>query len=454
MKINMEPLLLLLTAISVCVLWTSSNIIAATEPNGASLVERDRHLLVSTERGLSTETIIQKRSQTTREPYFVLHIGPQKTATTTIQCALHRLNENLANEDSYYFVGKTCPDASHRLRNNETAIQGHHLLMGLNGGNPQTRGYIGLKSRMDYHKSRGNNIIYSNEAFANHMVDQNATWEVFRTLFVGWKVRIVIGYRHYFDWIRSLYYQQFLDAKKYNRNWPNQGKGKAHPSFLKYLDYHLRHWEANDQSVDGGHSAHALGHHLTVSAYKKFSPYFDDVQIFNLYEDGDLATNFVCNMLPDAENTCNILRSKGQDAGTSAEAKGLVKRVSKSFDAQRISEAAYINGYFDTSSSKEEIVKMVEAKIEKVGLNLSSRLMACASPALEARFLDASIAYEKEVLSIDHKNMEMQRLDTAIDAHIGMFQQSKAEGRFCEVDTKLLLSDKRWRKYLSELSHT
>jgi hypothetical protein len=452
MKLRIERLLFLLMATAVCVVWTSSNLIATAElPLQVEL--KNSPLSMSDRRVLDEEDMDQKPSRDAKEPYFVLHVGPPKTATTTIQCALHHVNENLANEDSYYFVGKTCPNLGHHMGNNETGIPGHHLLMGLNDGNPKTRGYNALKSRMEFHRSRGNNIVYSNEGFANHMVDQNITWELLLDLFVGWKVRVVIGYRHYYEWIRSLYYQQFLHDKKYTKNWPNQGRGKSHPSFLEYLDYHLRRWETSDLSVDGGHSAHAFGHHLTLSTYKKFSLHFDDVQIFNLYEDGDLATNFVCNMLPNADNTCDLLRSTNlQHSESRAQAIGPVKRASKSFDAQRIAEAAYINGYIDVSTSKETVVNKVESKIQAGELSRSSSFLACPSPELEARFLKASIAFEKEMISLAHHRLETGTMEKIKDVHTGQFQKAKADQKFCEVDTKRLLSDHKWRKFVSEFS--
>jgi hypothetical protein len=466
-KLRRETLLLVVAATAICIVWTSSSLVAnADEPT--SPVEQTSPLsvsggynLVKQDRGKKNPT----RDVSVLLPHFVLHIGPPKTATTTIQCTLHQMSENLAKEDSYYFLGKTCPNLGHHMGNNETAIHGHHLLMGLNGGNSDTRGYIALKARMDYHRSQGNNIVYSNEGFANHMVDQNVTWELLQDLFVGWKVRIVIGYRHYFEWIRSLYYQQYLHDKKYMKNWPGQGRGVAHPSFLEYLDYHLLRWETNDLSVDGGHIARSFGHHLTLSTYHKFSPHFDDVQIFNLYDEGAVATNFVCNMLPNADSTCNLLKSSSttqQHTGsptatitTTTQMSSLVKRVSKSFDAQRIAEAAYINGYLDGSTSKEQVVSMIETKIQKGGLSRTSQFMACPSPELEERFLKASLAFEKEiVLLAQHGRLEMGDLKKINDNHIRQFQKAKSDGRFCEVNTEQVLGNNEWRTFLSEFGET
>jgi hypothetical protein len=363
------------------------------------------------------------------------------------------LSEQLAVDDSYYYLGKGCPQlANTPLGNNESVIAGHHLLMGLNSANSNTRGYIQLKERMDYHSRQQNqhHMIYSNEGFSHHMEDKNETWECLQTLFHGWNVRIVIGYRHYFEWIRSLYYQQYLNSKKYIVNWPGQnGKGRTHPPFLEYLDYHLQRWEAGDLSVDGGSSARAFGHHLSLSTYKKFKPYFEDIQFFNLYQDDDdLVTNFVCDMLPNADETCKAMKLQEKEGADKV--KGLVHRVSKSFDAQRISEAAYEKRIVDTSSPKDKFVEIVEAKIQETKLDSNPNYLDCPSPTLEARFFNASASFEKEMLLVHNPQLSQKDIDTIRDAHHDMFQMSKNDKRFCEIDPALVLKNDNWVKFLKD----
>ena len=49
-------------------------------------------------------------------PYFILHVGPPKTATTTIQCGLNFYNELLAKEDNYYYLGQHCATSREKNR--------------------------------------------------------------------------------------------------------------------------------------------------------------------------------------------------------------------------------------------------------------------------------------------------------------------------------------------------
>ena len=132
----------------------------------------------------------QQQPNTRQRPVFVLHVGPPKTATTTIQCGLEEHAGRLASDDSTYFVGKRCQDyvlkgGNETMSNGEVQIEGHHLMMGLIGGNEKSRGIEQLKLRMDYHNHHHNNMIYSLEAMSPRLQDRPEVWRIFRKLFEG-----------------------------------------------------------------------------------------------------------------------------------------------------------------------------------------------------------------------------------------------------------------------------
>lgn len=121
-------------------------------------------------------------------------------------------------------------------------------MMGLINANPHSWGYEKLKERMDYHHSQGNHIILSLEAMANHLENRPETWDLFLSLFQGWNVRILVIYRHYFEWKQSLYFQQHI-GKKYRFYWPEE-RGLIIPSFQTFLSTHLDRWERGEPSND------------------------------------------------------------------------------------------------------------------------------------------------------------------------------------------------------------
>eukprot|EP00535_Pseudo-nitzschia_heimii_P010207 CAMPEP_0197187294 /NCGR_PEP_ID=MMETSP1423-20130617/15613_1 /TAXON_ID=476441 /ORGANISM="Pseudo-nitzschia heimii, Strain UNC1101" /LENGTH=366 /DNA_ID=CAMNT_0042638839 /DNA_START=379 /DNA_END=1479 /DNA_ORIENTATION=- len=356
----------------------------------------------------------------------------------------------MADDDAYFFVGKNCPGSSSKMKNNETSIPGHFLMMGLNDANIHNRGYEALKSRMDYHRLKGNNIIYSNEAFTNHLIDQNSTWNCLRSMLSGWNVRVVIGYRHYFDWIRSFYYQTNKQKPKQEKKWPNQDNGRRHPSFISFLEYHIQTKESGDLSIDGGLQNNAFGHHLSISAYKKFSSHFDDIKFLNIYDE-NMVTDFVCRILPDAKKTCRRLRF---DKDIEEETHSVAKRASQSFDAHRISEAAFDKGLISKDSPKEVVVEMVDNVLKDVGVKALSFFLNCPSPPLVSRFLNISIDYEMEILELMKGKLTKSEKDTAKTVHLSMYRKSEAENRFCDLDPELLLNNQTWVETLSTIGRS
>jgi len=449
MKIKIEWFYVLLVAIATFTVWKSSTFISIQ--NEGQVTNNVDVVLQSLLNHVSNGTNQSRGSVDTnpaRKPHFILHIGPPKTATTFIQCNLQKLSEALSNDDSYYFVGKNCPGSSSYIGNNETSIPGHFLIMGLNDANTHNRGYEALKSRMNYHHLKGNNIIYSNEGLANHLIDQNLTWNCLQSMLTGWDVRVVIGYRHYFDWIRSFYYQTNKQHSRLEKKWPNQGNGRRHPSFISFLEYHLQRKESGNLSIDGGVQSDAFGHHLTITAYKKYSSYFDNVQLLNLYNDENIMTDFICRILPDAGKTCHRLRFNEDIV---KEEHNMVNRASQSFDAHRISEAAFDRGLISKGSPKEVVVKMVSKKLEETGVKSLSMFLTCPSSSLASRVLDVSINYEIEMLELTKGKVSKSEKNRAKAAHVSMYRNNEAKNRFCDLDPELLLNNRTWVKILSTI---
>ncbi len=373
-------------------------------------------------------------------PFFVLHVGPPKTATTTIQCGLDAWSLELAQQDSYYFLGKRCPYSNGTMDNGESGIPGHHLMMGLINANPHSRGFEKLKARMEHHLSHGNNIILSIEAMSNHLEDRPETWDLFLSLFRGWNVRIVVAYRHYFDWIRSMYFQQHI-GKKYRELWPHQ-KGLAHPLFHEFLHYHLDRWEKGESSNDG----HSWGQHLSLYAIQYFSKHFRDVQVFDLHQQGDVFTNFICQMIPGATNTCHHLRKKASLESN------MMKRESHSFDADRLALAAYNEGILHKNIRRTDAVQKVANYLLSTD-DLSDRNhLVCLSDGLKARFLNASLWFESEVALSKSKGGDIQTVfhRNVVD-HIQSFHKAVDGAKFCEVNTESILMLENWRTFFAKM---
>jgi hypothetical protein len=317
-------------------------------------------------------------------------------------------------------------------------------MLGLNSANPQWRGFgfEALKSRMEWHHSQGNHMVFSIEAMSNHLEDKEEVWGFLLSLFEGWNVRIIVSYRYYFDWLRSMYYQQNI-GKMYNR-WPHE-KGKPHANFIGYLNYHLECREKNITTNDGN----SFGQHLTLTSFQLFARHFHDVRVFNLHQEGDPVRNFICQMLPTAHKVCKRLSEQTEDTDET-----LVKRVSQSFDADRIAEVAYERGLVNQNVPKEEVVHKIAHHMEHTGLSSNKEYFTCPSASLEVRFLNASLVFERDILTA--QRLHLPEVDFQHDESnlVPLFERTKAKKKFCEIDPDQVLKNEDWKTFLSKITST
>jgi len=379
------------------------------------------------------ETLVNK-------PSFIFHVGPPKTGTTTLQCGFAHLASELAEKASTYYLGKHCHGISLQTQNNETALRGHYIWREVHRLKINGDVTAALQSRMEHHLALGNHLLFSVENSAVKMAKQNdQVWKHFHSLFQNWSPHIVISYRHYFDWLPSVYFQQHIDNRKY-RTWPHQG-GQLRRSLHLYLMQHVEKWEmANNQFSAGSY-------HPSISAVRNFSNYFDHIQIFDFHQSGDMTQNFVCKMLSMASSVCEDLQTKNENASA------VVKRVSRALNGEMLAEAAYSQGYFQGSEDKRGIVKAISTRLEHSKYTTTAAYRSCISQRDQTRLFNASLSFWREVghhpvYIKRYRNTTTNVLDLK---HSTLFRNAVSKNKFCEINTEKVLATDDWTSFLRNI---
>ncbi len=332
-----------------------------------------------------------------QDPWFVLHIGPPKTATTSIQCGLEKHSLRLAKTDGYHFLGGGCgaEGRPYVMPNGEAVVLRKQITDALNDPHPTAKNlhhFKDLVERAKFLKSKGRSAILSSELFGAHLYANDRVMDGIKDMFFseeqgfGWnpsRVKIVLAYRHFVDWLPSYHFQnhcayarEFSFAKEEFSNGKSLEDKKVQP-FVEYAERYLTDWE-NYQSARL-HGTFDEDEHLKIHGtkntelflpkdrraihpswwlYQLWSMHFplpDQVEVYDMHSpmdsnrpNDDIVTNFVCNMLPGAIQTCFKLKQledeieqKRQSDSAAAAASNTTRRLTSELELNSLEEPDY-----------------------------------------------------------------------------------------------------------------
>ena len=330
-----------------------------------------------------------------KRPWMIVHVGPPKTGTTTIQTGLTLNIPNLGSLDNIFYLGQSSSRVRKTPRieyiqyssdqkdyNNGTLSifpakylflgnkemfetlkdyqkQKHNVLVstehftskfipGKNKGKLLARIYRDLflnderlsskpssneKRNKKMRKGQERSItIDSNQTQQRHLMDLKETNEMQpSSLYIdessnfGFNVKIVVNYRHYFQWLPSYYFQSKLMNERSDghtlREYIEEAIGSLGQDYA-FIDGDLKNITWLQTIPSGLDKVHG-----TLWSYMQWSSPVslrNRVEIFDLHQQqiiindseileeypkkSDLFHNFVCQALPDATETCSRVR--------------------------------------------------------------------------------------------------------------------------------------------------
>ena len=190
-------------------MYAAARLLLASSPLLASAVPRplqpDAHGVVSTYRPEPTraDTALKEK----RQPTAILHVGPHKMGSTSVQAAVYTFHSQLT-EDGFMVPGildgyQRLYAAASYLRCPKGVVEPcPHMTCPLKCDDYEVQqGWGDLWSALDTAREEGKGVILSAEDFDRPDVRVK---ELFNALH-GFNVTTVVMYRHYFEWIASVY---------------------------------------------------------------------------------------------------------------------------------------------------------------------------------------------------------------------------------------------------------
>jgi hypothetical protein len=362
----------------------------------------------------------------TYKEHLVLHVGPQKTGSTTLQTAWYMpkgLSKVLKRDNyRYAFINPHLGYFNCKITDY--------------GGYDDCEPSAMLRTLVRSAKESGQNLLLS---------DENLDAKFIRPLNLcidrkHWHVTVIVVYRRIHEWLVSWYNQI---NKTTNRDvhgnilfddygvpyrmdhkwWPDQG-GSEIPSFSAWYKSFTEHFDRSD----------LVSRHRSIELVKAYKPVFDKVVVHNMHQEGDLVTNFMCESLPGATNCCNKLKKGALQ----------IPRENASIDLDHdiIAVGARKRGLLQKRSSRREVHDAVSRFVQRTGKAIPRK---CDHEMIE-EIRGWLLGSEKEMLSDSWTEQNTSELESNFDTYV-------AKGKLCDVDLSRLFEDIAWLEFFASLDN-
>ena len=210
------------------------------------------------------------------QPLLVVHVGPPKTGTTSLQHMIGVYEPQLM-EDNYFFAGGSSFIDSFNICTRRM----------VSSPNVTHECWTNIFNATEGHRKAGHNFILSNEVLSLRANDEQY-FDVLRRVIDPWmpNILVVVGYRHLHNFVHSTHYEL-----QKNERWPSlRERGKNVDSFVKF-------WQANHGKVSIG----PVPTPAAVMAHFRNLHY--NVSVLDI-ETKEQISEFFCRVLPNASHTC------------------------------------------------------------------------------------------------------------------------------------------------------
>ena len=377
---------------------------------------------------------------------FVLHVGPPKTATSSIQCALQSLGNVLEESDGYtiletescrsQYKNSDVQQQPHLQKTSKGAVTEDNLLLGEafmphclrnstgSGVLPAcwVDHYIEFLQRQ---RTLSKSTIVSQENLAAHVTHPHVLEAISQSL-EGTSVTLVVTYRPWFEFVLSGFNQQNKNRSmrpKLSR-WPGSGGRR-----VMTAQRAIRH------SLENENVPYVFADKI-VPLYRNSSSISVNVVDIN---DGDPVLSFLCDAVPGAANACKRRQDHVQTNTTTTEIKN---KRDRTLFYDMIAFDAFKSGFVRSGIGRLAAGEAIKA-FHRNELKNSRLPLACPPSDLLDSFLQESLRRERIVY--------LDQNDTRETRHRKRFSDAIAKHEFCTVNVTKVLEDDRWLQFLKAL---
>jgi len=375
------------------------------------------------------------------KPNLVIHIGPSKTGTTSIQKE-SVLFEAQLQQDNYVYLGRYAnpklrepAKVSFLFRDDDCFRQAStEYAQNITREFRETPCWKERFSTLDEYRANGTSIVLSDEAYSYGIKYVERDVQYYTSLKMAlskdWNLLIVPTYRRYYEWILSV-------AKEYNQKhclattapWDNHTQcenlwEKVNNHRRNNIDYHGIHYGNLDQ---------------TIPAWQEGGW---NVRILNFHNPNQHITcDFYCHYVPNAKHTCQHCIA-GNHQHTNAQSASMTAYNDIVYTA---AQRGILTTEEMSNRTRYEMTQDLKRHHHSAGLDRMP--VKCPHRVLLEKLLEKSLAFERLIMPDFSTTPEGEAM------HKRDFWAM--EKQYCTVDVDALLAGKsHWNEVVEAMQTT
>jgi hypothetical protein len=362
-----------------------------------------------------------------KKPHLFLHVGPQKTASSTLQSTLDKLSSltHELKDDNFYYM-HIAPEAG------DFDCETDHW-----GGFHNCKASDKLKSLIRKTRDEGKNLLLTDENLDENFVKglRDAIDDD------DWNVTVIVMYRRIHEWLLSWYNQinktTNIDSKgdvlfndegvpyrTEHKHWPDHG-GIRVPNFSTWYKEYTRYWKPTE----------LVDMHRSIKFYNLYNESFkNDVRLYNMHNEGDLVTDFICNII-GATNACKKYQNNLEVYE--------IKENNSSIDLDHdiVAVHAYEQGHIDKTLTRTGVSEAVTTYIKESGKIIPRKCESEVTDQIRNWLVDS-----EKVMSGDQNWSKIKE-----DELLQVYESYTTKGKLCDVDKDAILLDQDWLHFFHSL---
>jgi hypothetical protein len=354
--------------------------------------------MVNTKQALASYKSIEHNMK----PNAILHIGPHKTGSTSIQILSTILTDELAKD------GYEMP--RNKDRTDETRFAYCFI--------PQPQCDLVMLERARNVSERNNSILISSEEFDSPQVDMT----LLQAFLKPWNVTVVYVYRRFYSWLQSHHNQvsQVLMLETFIANRTDYLRTNI-TDFIMFANI--------TRNID------------RFTAALKYRREFDNVVILNMHDkSSNIVRQFFCHAMPHAKNTCNAVMTHKDEA--------VIYNTSRLMIYFDLAYRAHRLGLIRITSQEQldAAVNLIEQH-QKVTLKLSDKDfdMICPDRAILDQLLETSLEMEKVMVP------EFFATSSG-ESELRSDFEKQAKSSLCSIDLSGTIESSNWKGFFASLN--